>query len=304
MEMLGSLIRQIGIMFVLMGIGYAMFRSKKITQKGSAEMGTVLLYLVIPSVIINSFCIERTAENIQKFFVSALISLAAMAVSMLVSWLLYGTRDGISCFSSAFSNAGFIGIPLVSAAVGPEAVFYVSTMIVLVNLLQWTFGVFVMTGDKAAMAPKKILTNPVTIALAAGMVIFFLGIPVPDFVKGILSALTGLNTPLAMIISGVYLAQADLLAMVKSRNNYAVSLVRLALIPVLTIVLMRVVPASDPAMKAAIMIAAAAPVGSNVAVFAQLYQKDYRKAVEHVCMSTLLCLVTLPLVLMLVQNFG
>ena len=301
MNMLGPLIRQIGIMFVLMGIGYSMFRSHKITQKGSAEMGTVLLYLVIPSVIINSFCIERTAENIEKFFLSAALSLAAMAVSMLVSWAVYGTRDGISCFSSAFSNAGFIGIPLVSAAVGPEAVFYVSTMIVLVNLLQWTFGVFTITKDPSSMAPKKILTNPVAVALLIGMVIFFLDLPVPDFARGILSSLTALNTPLAMIISGVYLAQADLISMVKSRNNYMVSLVRLVLIPLLIIVLLRFIPVSDPLMKPAVMIAAAAPVGSNVAVFAQLFQKDYRKAVEHVCMSTLLCLATLPLILLVMQ---
>lgn len=300
MEMLFPLIRQIGIMFVLMAIGFVLYRTKKITKKGSAEMGSVLLYLVIPTVIINSFCMERTPENLKELLASGGVSLIAMALCCLIAWLLY-KKDGIACFSAAFSNAAFIGIPLVTAAVGSHAVFYVSAMIVLVNLLQWTFGVFTITKDPASMAPRKILTNPITIGLAIGLCIYIFGIPVPEFIRGILQTIIGLNTPLAMIISGVYLAQVNLIRMFTNKKNYTVSLVRMVLIPLALFLVTRFLPLQNKDMLTAIMIAAAAPVGSNVAVFAQLFKDDYRQAVEYVCMSTLLSVITLPLMIMLVR---
>lgn len=78
-----------------------------------------------------------------------------MSISVIVSTFIYGKKDGISCFSSAFSNAGFIGIPLVQAVVGSNAVFYISIMIVLINFLQWTYGVFVITNDSSVMKPRQ-----------------------------------------------------------------------------------------------------------------------------------------------------
>lgn len=184
------LIRQIAVMFILMGAGYILYKSKKISNAGSREMGTILLYLVIPAVIINSFCIERNAENMNYFLSSSLVSLIAAGIACAVSWFAFGRKDGIACFSSAFSNAGFIGIPLVTAAVGPQAVMFVSTMIVLVNLLQWTFGVFVLTGDRSAMSPQKVLTNPTTIGLCIGLAVFLLKISIPDFGRSILTSVT------------------------------------------------------------------------------------------------------------------
>ena len=272
METVLMLIRQTAIMFAMMAIGFILFRSRKITAQGSKEMGSVLLYLVIPAVIVSSFCIERTPQNIHILFEAAGVSLAAMIIACLISWLVYGTNDGIACFSAAFSNAGFIGIPLVSAVIGEQGVFYVSFMIVLVNLLQWTFGAYVISADASMMSPKKILTNPVAIGLFIGLIIFFTGIPVPEIIRSVLKTVSGMNTPLAMIVSGVYLAQTDLAQMLKRKDNYTVSLMRLLVIPAVTVAVLHFLPVSDPAVRTAVLIAEATPVGSNVAVFAQQMQ--------------------------------
>lgn len=181
MEIAATLFAQIALMFLLMMAGTLLFKTGKISPQGSKDMGSILLYLVIPAAIINSFLVERTPENLNALWQSALISAMAMLIACLISWLFFGKRDGIACFSAAFSNAAFMGIPMIQAAIGAEAVFFISMMIVLVNALQWTFGLYVMTGDKSAMSPGRLKTNPVILAVIAGLIILLTGIPIGTF---------------------------------------------------------------------------------------------------------------------------
>lgn len=296
MEIAGILLNQIIIMFILMCIGFVFYKAKFISDQGSKDIGKILLYLVIPVVIVKNFMIERSAENISALLSSVFISLVAMGIAILVSWVFFGKKDGVANFSSSFSNAGFIGIPLISATLGEGAVFYISMMIVLINALQWTYGVFVMSGDKSVMKPKNIITNPIVIAVFIGICLFASGIKMPSLVSDVFDLVSGLNTPLAMMVSGVYLAQCDLPAMLRKKKIYIVSFVRLVLIPLLTLAVFALVPVGGVAICMAVLIAAACPVGSNVAIFAQAYQSDYRSAVEQVSMTTIFCLFTLPLV--------
>lgn len=290
------LLKQIVIMFVLISIGYFLCKKKMITLTGSAEIGKILLNLVIPVVIINSFWTERSMEKTEALLFSAIVSIVVMAVAVLISTFIFGKRDGISCFSSAFSNAGFIGIPLVQAVVGSDAVFYISVMIVLINFLQWTYGVFIITSDSSVMKPSSVARNPIVISVVIGIVIYFLNIPRNEMLNTLITDITCINTPLAMFNSGVYLAQSDLLGMLSNKTAWKVTLCRLVVIPLLTAFVLKLLPFGSEEMKVAIMLAAACPVGSNVAIFAQQYNKDYCSAVEQVCLSTVICLITIPLI--------
>lgn len=294
--------KQILMMFLLMAVGIILYKRKMVTDQGSKELGTILLYVVIPSVVIKTFCIEKTAEKVLELTHSFVLAAAAMLIAVVVSMMMYGKKNGVSCFSGSFSNAAFIGIPLITGTLGAEAVFYISMMIVLVNLLQWTLGVFFLTGDKSAMSVKKIITNPIVISVLIGLLIFLSGIKVPDMAITVLNTITGMNTPLAMVVSGIYLAQADVLGMLKRKDNYLVSVCRLVVIPLITVLVLKIIPFGNVTMKMAILIACASPVGSNVAIFARQYDKDHKMAIEQVCMSTILCLLSLPLVAMLASK--
>ena len=290
------LLKQIVIMFILISIGYFLCKKKMITLTGSAEIGKILLNLVIPVVIINSFWTERSLEKTQALLFSAIVSIVVMAVAVMISTFIFGKRDGISCFSSAFSNAGFIGIPLVQAVVGSDAVFYISVMIVLINFLQWTYGVFIITSDSSVMKPSSVARNPIVISVVIGIVFYFLNIPRNEMLNTLITDITCINTPLAMFNSGVYLAQSDLLGMLSNKTAWKVTLCRLVLIPLATAFVLKLLPFGSEELKVAIMLAAACPVGSNVAIFAQQYNKDYCSAVEQVCLSTVICLITIPLI--------
>lgn len=305
MEVVTLLISQIVIMFLYMIFGFVLFKGKKISKEGSANMATLLVWLIIPVVVVKSFCVEPTGERIIGLLLSIAAAIVAQALSMLVSHLFFRKRP-IDNFAAAFSNAGFIGIPLVRATVGDEAVFYIAFFVAILNILQWVYGVAVITRKKMTVS-KSTLTHPLILGTVLGLVLFFtgLGAKLPAVVANTLSGISALNAPLAMLIMGVYLAQADMKTLWTDKHLYLLSLVRLVLIPMLTLAVLwgmqLLIPALNSTIVLALLIAAIAPVGANVAVYAQLHDKDYVYASKTVVISTLLSLVTMPLIVLLAQ---
>lgn len=302
MEIAMILFKQILIMFLLLLIGVLLFHYKKISMQGSKELGTLLLYVVIPVVIIKSFCVERTQARMAGLGWSFLLSLLSLLIAMASSYLIYRKTYPLDNFAASFSNAGFIGIPLVQAAVGKEAIFYIASYIALLNLLQWTYGLIIMTDRKDSIQMKQLLSNPIVIGTLAGVLIFFLQLPIPELASSIMSSISGLNTPIAMLITGIYLAQVPLLSMFRDWRLLKTCLLRLCVIPFLTLLMLLVFDFVDPSIRFAILIAASAPVGSNIAIFASLYDKDYLYSVKTVCFSTILSLFTMPVIMMMAAH--
>ena len=300
METAMILVRQILQMFLLAGIGFVLFKSGKITREGSKTLGNILIYLVLPTVIINSFLIERTTEHMTGLLYSACCAAVLLLLSIVISRFVF-RKDAIAAFAGAFSNPGFFGIPLIIASLGQGAVFYVACFIAFLNIGQWSYGVSLLNGQPVlqGLQPKKLMKAPFIIAILTGLVLFFTQIRLPEPVTGCLSAVTALNTPLAMFTVGVYLAQTDIRKMIKRRSTYLVSLIRLLVIPFVSLLLLALLPESLHDMKLALLLAAACPVGSNVAVYAQLHGKDYPYAVETVIISTLFSVISIPLLMWL-----
>ncbi len=198
----------------------------------------------------------------------------------------------------AFSNPGFFGIPLILASLGQGAVFYAAGFIAFLNIGQWTYGVSIMNGQpiREGLKPGKLIRAPFVIAVLIGLILFAVGIRMPAIVTDTLSTVTALNTPLAMFTVGIYLAQTDIKRMFTRRSLYAVSGIRLVLVPLIALALLSLLPAGWHDMKMVLLLAVSCPVGSNVAVYAQLHGKDHAYAVETVVISTLFSLVTIPAV--------
>ena len=293
-------LRQSIIMFVYMAIGGLLFKKGLITKEGSKSLANLLLYAVLPCVVVKSFCVARTPERMNGLLVSFLAALGILLLAMAVSHLLF-KKNPIDDFGAAFSNAGFMGFPLVAAVQGSEAIFYAAGFVALLNALQWTYGQSLISGDPSYRSPKAILKNPLVLSLLLGILIFCFELPVPAIASDLLAALAALNAPLAMVILGVYLAQTDAKTLFNDPHLYVVAAARLVLIPLLTAWMLKLLPAQYAAITTTLVIVAAAPIGSNVAVYAQKLGKDYAYAVRGVCLSTLLSAITMPL-LMLFAN--
>ncbi len=119
------LLQQTIIMFLLMMLGLLLSRRGMITEQGSRDLSNVLLYAVIPCVILRSYMSEFSMDKLRAMGISAVIAVIAFIASIGVAYLTCGTRHRIENFAVAFGNAGFIGIPLVTAVFGAEAAFYV-----------------------------------------------------------------------------------------------------------------------------------------------------------------------------------
>lgn len=301
MQMIKLLTQQNIVMAVYMIIGYLLYKSKITTKEGSADIGKMLLYVVMPMAIIKSYIRPFSIEMLKGFLISFLVSIAALTAAILISRICFKKKSVVKQFGSAFSNAGFIGIPLVQMVLGDEAVFYVASFVALLNILQWTYGVFIFTQDKAAISPQKILTNPIVIGLCIGLILFLLPLELPDVMVTVISTISAMNGPLAMVVLGTYLAQIRMSELFTDKETYFCAAVRLLLIPLATAAILKALPDSFLPMKAAILFAAAAPVGANVAIFAQLYGQNYKEAVIDVCMSTVLSIITMPLIAILIN---
>lgn len=296
MDFIILLLKQNILMLLYLLLGYFLFRKKLIGISGSADIGRMLLHIVMPAAILKAYMTSYTPERLIGLVLSFLAALLALLLAIFISRIFFKKEQAIERFGAAFSNAGFIGIPLVQMTLGEEAVFYISSFVALLNILQWTYGVFILTGDRNTFSFQKLRTNPVILSFLGGLLLFFLPVRLPDLLTGMIGSLAAMNGPLAMIVLGTYLAQVSPGSLFKERLAYRSSFVRLILIPVLTIILLGFFPAEYHTLKLAVLIAASAPIGSNVAIFAQLYGQDYTQAVKEVCLSTLLCMITLPLI--------
>lgn len=298
--MVGILLKQIAIMALLIAVGWVLRRKNFLSEQGTKELGAILLRIIIPCVIVKSYIVPYSRERLLELALSAGLALLGFIAAMLIAYAVYGKRRRIENFAAAFCNAGFIGIPLAQAAIGEDGVFYVAASVALLNLFQWTYGVYIMTDRRDAIRAKTIATNPVVIAIVVGVVLFVGRIPVPEILTSTLGYIAGMNTPVAMILMGTYLARVSWRKLL-DRRAYSCVLLRLVVIPAVVLVLFWLLPVSNTAVVMAVFLAAATPVGANICVFAQQYNSDYPFSVVTVCLSTVLSVVTVPLLSTLAQ---
>lgn len=300
MEVAMAIEEQFVIMFVFVLIGYMFFRRGLITQEGSRSLANLLVFLALPSIVVNSFSVEFTSKRCMALLLGAVLTVVALGIAVGVAKRLR-FKNEIDHFAAVFSNPGFFGVPLIAAVCGADSVFYIAVYIAFLNILQWTYGIAVLKKEKMDIDIKKICLSPFVISLLAGLILFFGKIQLPSILDDIIRTSASINMPLAMIVTGIYLAQTDIKNMLLRWSLYKVSFVRLAVIPVVVAAMLSFVPDTYRELKLCILIAAACPVGTNVAVYSQIENCDYTYAVQTVVMSTLLSVVSLPIIVGLAQ---
>ena len=294
-------IEQTIIMFLLVALGCFLFKKGILNRAGSGQLGALLLNLVLPFTIFNSFLSVGDDFPPSRMLIALALCGVAILLAVVLAHIAF-RKDGIADFSAAFSNAGFMGVPLIQAVLGTSAVIYAAPFIAMLNVLQWTYGVYILTGRKDAVSVRKILLNPILLSLVLGLAAALLKLRLPGILSRTISSVSAMNAPLAMLILGAYLAQMNPLSLFCEKSLYLVCLLRLIVIPAMTIVLLKLVPGIDRIMVMSIVIAASAPVGANVAIYAEKNGKDYVRSCKAVCLSTLLSILTMPLMILLFEG--
>lgn len=284
-------------MMIFLGVGFALCKADIISQQAASALSQLLLYVILPCVVVHAY-LNAEADRTTEVLISLMLGAVVLLVAIIISRMLFREKP-IDQFCTAFSNAGFFGIPLVSGVLGPDAVIYVSGMVALLNILQWSYGQHIISRTKDNLF--GIIKNPLLIAFVVGILLLLLKIPVSKVITETISAFAACNAPVAMVILGISVGNQKLLDFFTLPRAYVVSAVRLLLIPVMTILIFCALPSSYSKMKLALVLAASAPVGSNVVVYTQRCGIDSDYSSKVVCLSTLLSLVSMPSMMLIAQ---
>lgn len=291
-------------LFIMIAVGFGMYKAKRITDAGAAQMTDLLLYAVTPCVVINAFNRPFDPQTARSIGVFAAVGAVFMALSIVIGRLVYRKGDvdsrTVQRFAAAFSNCGFMGIPLAGAVCGEMGTLYASIFVVLFNLFQWTYGFAMMSGEKLSL--KKAFINPCVLGLIAGLPIFLLSVNIPAPVENAVSMLSALNSPLAMIVIGTHLAKADLISTLKDTRCYMNSALRLIIMPAVIMPLIIAIPWLDNNQTVTLAVMFGAPVAASCALFATKFKRDSGLASRMVAMSTLFSMATLPILVSIVKT--
>lgn len=292
---------QIIKMFVMIVVGYILYKKKVITDEATAVLSNLLLMVATPCTLITSFNQPFSSEKLINLGYAVILSVFTYLFFIGLAGLLYKKDQREERFSIVFSNAGFMGIPLVTGLLGIESVFYLSVYIVCFYLFGWTYGIVTMSHDKSLASIKKLVKNPCIWAVVVGLVIFIS--PMKPFapIMESISMMGNLNTPLAMIVLGCYLGRCRLQEIFMDKRIYLVSFYRLILAPLCLLFIFKYLPIQLDQIKMIIFIAASAPVGALLPMFAQIVNRDTNYGAEIVSLSTILSLISLPFMLMIAQ---
>ena len=291
-------------LFVMMILGFLITKFKVIKSSDSVVLSKISLYLLMPSTIINAFDFERSG-NVMSSLLFAFVAAIVIHIILLLLDLLYAkfiTKSSVERASIMYSNAGNLIIPIVSFVLGEEYVIF-STAFLTVQLgFIWSHGVRLFSvGEKFNL--KKILLNVNIISILIGSVLMLLGVRLSGFVKDITSSLGGMLGPVAMLIAGMLAGNLDFPKMLSSKSIYRVTLFRMVIYPLIilgVLKLLSLVPVLDAEKILLIsFLATITPSASTVMQFAQIHNQDAEYASAINIITTVVCILTMPLFVML-----
>ena len=292
------LIKQILVMLAMMSIGVVLYKIKAVDETGVAQLSNLALYVATPCVVLRALAIPFDAEKISTGVVVMLFFLVIFFVSIVVGRFGCGKVDRIGTFAVVFSNSGFVGIPLIEGILGSEYVFYVTMTMVVSTITFWTYGVYLMSGDKNEVSVKKIISNPNLIAVVVGMALFFAPVELPYVVAQVINGMANMNTGLGMVILGATLGASNIGLMISDTRLYKAILLRLIAVPLVCIPILMLMPVEFE-VRMVMMIIAAAPAASATSMLALKYGGDYSYGTGLAIGTTIVSMITMPLVLAL-----
>lgn len=311
METVYAVISKLVALFMLVLAGYFLRRKNIVSEEFATGISGFLTKVVLPVFFITAMQISFTAEKLHtgiKIYVfSIAMILAATAVGFITATVcgVKGADKGIWIYGCMLPNHAFIGFPVMAVLFGDEGLFYAAFANAALNTIAFSLGVIILgiyvQDSSKKKTLKQLLLTPMNVGTALGIILFLLNVHLPSPVMDSFNMLVDTMSALAMLFVGMVLSKYPLIAMFKGIKNYEVAFVRLILIPIA--VYFALTPFKSVLGKTAfgiIVISHALPVGSLVASVAAEYSDDPMSASRYIFISTLLCVITVPLISLLV----
>ena len=298
------------IVFVALAIpGYLLIKTKLLKKEQSGALSMLLMYVGMPFLIFSSTINNITINNEFLATIGIVLGIGVVytfAMFFVSKPLTKMEREektqGMMRFSSVFSNNGFLGIPLAMAVfgAGSMALMVVIILNIVTNVLMYTLGIYLISGDRKAISLKKAFLNPVLIAFVVGIIANLLNVKgyVPE-VATYSTHFSNLVTPISMTILGMKMGGVKFLELFKSWKTYYVSALKLVVFPMIIVaivfVLNQVTAIITPDMVLGVLIAFAMPTAGLASTFSDNFGGDTENAVAFTLGTTVLSIVTIPL---------
>ncbi|MFT8871860.1 MAG: AEC family transporter [Sporolactobacillus sp.] len=295
-------LHQVIIIFLLMSVGFFSHKWGLISEDGSRDMTRLLLYIVSPCVILKAFQQPFSLNRLRELGLSFLCVVLLLVLAILTAQLLFSRpmikNDGRrknTHFATIYTNAGFMGIPLVSALLGSSGVFYATPYLAAANLFMWTHGISLYRKKQSIKAKLANMLNPNIMTIAIGVILFAGSFRISGIADHVISDISNLNTPLSMIVIGDSIAAIPLLNLFSDRLTWLAVTVHNVLMPLEAAVLFRFVAVSDTA-KLVVILLSACPVAGVIVLFAVLNRQPTAFPTQIMALSTLLSVLSIPMV--------
>lgn len=293
-----SICSQIFIMLALILCGVFLYKINWISNDTNKQLSKIVISFVNPALMFYAYNIPFETRYVRGLILAFAISVLMHLIYILCSKIFILNDDvqirGLERYCVIYSNCAFIGIPLVQAVYGSEGVFYVTAYITIFNLLMWTHGVVLIGNVKDFNIVDNILKSPTIIATVLGMFVFFLKLEIPELILKPVYYISSLNTPLAMIVSGVTIAQISIINSLRDVRVYLIAFIKLLAVPMVLILSLSFLDISETALMSTILVGACPTATASVLLSIQ-YGNDEGYASRIFGVTTILSMITLPL---------
>ncbi|MCL2421478.1 MAG: AEC family transporter [Defluviitaleaceae bacterium] len=289
--------------------GYISRKAKILSDELNIGMSSVLVKVTLPCMVFVSMMrpFSRTLlmESLATLFITAAVYLSGFFIGMGLARLMGASDDEkrVWQFALVFANVGYMGFPIIQAVYGYEGLIYTTMANVTFNILAFSLGVYLFRKDTSGQVKanlKAIAFNPALIATYIGFLFFVTGWRLPEVVQDGVSLVGNMTVPLSMILVGSILAKSRLLTLVNDPRVLPVIFVRLLVIPLAAFFILRIF-VHNQVMLGVIVILAAMPVAALTVIFAEQYRGNTVVASKLVAFSSILCLLSIPLISLLLQ---
>ena len=306
MEISILLFWQILSMSLMLLMGFALVKTGLLKAQDSKTLSVLLLYLALPCAILDSFQVEYDSRILRGL----MLAFAAAAICHVILLLAAGFLGkalhltAVEKASVIYSNSSNLIIPIITAVLGPEWVVYSTAYVSVQLLLLWTHGKVLLSGIKGADI-RKILTNINLLAVFAGILLFLTGFRLPDVLSDTLHSVGSMVAPASMFIAGMLIAGMRPKQIFGNRRAYGIVCLRMLVFPAVSLLLLRLLKTAAGVFADAqtilliTLLAAITPPASAVIQMSQVYGQDSEYAGVLNVLSTLVCIITMPVTVLL-----
>ena len=289
--------------FLLMLAGYILTKTGVLSSEARKPLSNLLINFILPCNIITSFMMEFNEQILYDCLSILIVSICIQFFMIFASKYFYKKTDSrqlpVLRYGTIVSNAGFMGSPIAQGLYGDQGLLYASIYLIPMRAVMWSFGVTCFTGTRGKGVLKKILTHPCIVAVFIGMILMITQLQLPKGLEQTIRYAGNANTSLSMIIIGNILAEVKA-SEIFDQKAWWFCLIRLAAIPLLVLISCNLAGIEE-LVKQVSVILAGMPAAATTAILAAKYDSDAHFAAKIVFLSTLLSMLSVPLLCILMN---